>query len=755
MTLERRYTSRGGLQPDDPTFVGRRDVLDDLLHRMNGASRVNSVVVLGPKRSGKTSLLRQLTSPRVRAEYGPEVATWCVGFVDLSNRPRDFDALRRRLVEAAAQALQRRFDPELLTRVDYLEGQLEHLLDGATAPLVLLVDEFDAAAPDLRRDDLGELRAAACNLPSFAFAFTAERDPSQSIEDTKDKMSDLLAVLHCVPARLGALSEGEARALVQLGRTSHELAPDPAAERHVVELVGRHPLLLQAACFEWYSVAKTRVLAELDPAELQRADERIARAYTDQCGHVVSALHPATIAALSNGPLAGEGAAELAALGLQGPLFERFLQTSLRGMSPAGRVDALLVSLERLRLQRHGDKYPIIIARNDHVYLRRRVTDNRDAAAFAASLSRLLSAYRPFLPDACLRDPDGPVGRIVRGSRPDVSAGEAPADWCERQIDELERQIHSALDGTAEESTPEPPAVPRRAGNLRFVVITIKTEEFDAVLERLRRLPKCRQEARVEGGNTYEVFQLLNLRGESIEVAVARCLKQGNLEAQRVTSRAIEALRPNCILVTGIAGATPTADLTLGDVVVSDQIVDLRVSAVAPDGSRTFAVEAPRVDERLESWLANLSARRRDDLRDWNASKLLAKRPPVVLTDDRFTAEDPELRQRTRGALSAEFGPETRERRPKFVVGTLAATDTLIKDLRLLDDMRHGARQIIAVDMESAGAFAAARAAGTAILAVRGISDVVGFRRDEAWTRYACNSAAAFTCALLRMSWPS
>lgn len=754
MTLERRYTSRGGLQPDDPTFVGRRDVLDDLLHRMNGASRVNSVVVLGPKRSGKTSLLRQLTSPRVRAEYGPEVAAWRVGFVDLSNRPRDFDALRRRLVEAAAQALQRRLDPDLLTRVDYLEGQLEHLLDGATAPLILLVDEFDAAAPDLRRDDLGELRAAACNLPAFAFAFTAERDPSQSIEDTKDKMSDLLAVLHCVPARLGALAEGEARALVQLGRTSYGLAPDPAAEAHVVELVGRHPLLLQAACFEWYSVAKTRSLAELDAAEVQRADEQIARAYADQCGHVVSALHPATIASLSNGPLADDGAAELAALGLQGPLFERFLRTSLRGMSPAGHVDALLVSLERLRLQMHDDRHPVVIARNDHVYLRRRVNDVRDAAAFAASLSRLLGAYRPFLPEICLREPNGPVAQILRGQRPEASAGETPAAWCERQIDELERQIRGALDGGAEESTPERAAA-LRVTPLRFVVITIKTEEFDAVLERFRRLPKCRQETRVAGGNTYEVFQFPSLRGEPVEVAVARCLKQGNLEAQRVTSRAIEALRPTCVLVTGIAGATPTTDLTLGDVVVSDQIVDLRVSAAAPDGSRTFAVEAPRVDERLESWLANLSARRRDGLREWNASKLLAKRPPVELTDDRFTAEDPELRRRTRTALSAEFGPEARERRPKFVVGTLAATDTLIKDLRLLDDMRHGARQILAVDMESAGAFAAARAAGAAILAVRGISDVVGFRRDEAWTRYACNSAAAFTCALLRMPWPS
>jgi hypothetical protein len=33
---------------------------------------------------------------------------------------------------------------------------------------------------------------------------------------------------------------------------------------------------------------------------------------------------------------------------------------------------------------------------------------------------------------------------------------------------------------------------------------------------------------------------------------------------------------------------------------------------------------------------------------------------------------------------------------------------------------------------------------------VRGISDVVGFRRSSAWTEYACQTAAAFTAALIR-----
>src|SRR5262249_29370227 len=35
-------------------------------------------------------------------------------------------------------------------------------------------------------------------------------------------------------------------------------------------------------------------------------------------------------------------------------------------------------------------------------------------------------------------------------------------------------------------------------------------------------------------------------------------------------------------------------------------------------------------------------------------------------------------------------------------------------------------------------------------MSIRGISDVVGFRRDERWTRYACDAAAAFALAFVR-----
>jgi nucleoside phosphorylase len=58
-------------------------------------------------------------------------------------------------------------------------------------------------------------------------------------------------------------------------------------------------------------------------------------------------------------------------------------------------------------------------------------------------------------------------------------------------------------------------------------------------------------------------------------------------------------------------------------------------------------------------------------------------------------------------------------------------------------------RQVVAVEMESAGIYKATHGR-VPFLAIRGISDVVGFKRDPDWTAYACETAAAFAQAFLR-----
>src|SRR5262249_36307589 len=54
------------------------------------------------------------------------------------------------------------------------------------------------------------------------------------------------------------------------------------------------------------------------------------------------------------------------------------------------------------------------------------------------------------------------------------------------------------------------------------------------------------------------------------------------------------------------------------------------------------------------------------------------------------------------------------------------------------------------IEMEAGGVYEAARQARCPLLCVRGISDIVGFKRSPEWTSYACQTAASFVMALLR-----
>jgi F0F1-type ATP synthase assembly protein I len=59
------------------------------------------------------------------------------------------------------------------------------------------------------------------------------------------------------------------------------------------------------------------------------------------------------------------------------------------------------------------------------------------------------------------------------------------------------------------------------------------------------------------------------------------------------------------------------------------------------------------------------------------------------------------------------------------------------------------ARHVYAVEMESAGVYLATRPREIPFLAIRGVSDIIGLRRDDLWKEYACQSAAAFAYSFL------
>ncbi|HWO26635.1 MAG TPA: COR domain-containing protein [Kofleriaceae bacterium] len=283
-----------------------------------------------------------------------------------------------------------------------------------------------------------------------------------------------------------------------------------------------------------------------------------------------------------------------------------------------------------------------------------------------------------------------------------------------------------------------PSASPYR-GKVDFGILTIREDENAAVL---RRFPKLATEERQR---RYRIRSLALPGGGAYTLAVLRCLEQGNTDAQAAAHALLEDLAPRFLLVIGIAGAVPSHELTLGDVVVSSRIADFSVEAIVRDHQPEYALGGGPLHPHAGKLAADVSAMAIDgELEDWPAS--LPTRPPVLLTDDRFYGTDAWQRS-THEKLHRHFA---QPRPPHAITGAIASSDRLIKDDDLLSVWLKIARQVVAVEMESAGIYKASHERNVPFLAIRGISDVVGFRRDPDWTAYACETAAAFAHAFLR-----
>jgi nucleoside phosphorylase len=277
-------------------------------------------------------------------------------------------------------------------------------------------------------------------------------------------------------------------------------------------------------------------------------------------------------------------------------------------------------------------------------------------------------------------------------------------------------------------------------GKVDFGILTIREDEFEAVLERFPPF------ASVRGRRVYNLHRFPLPKGGSYLVVLVRCIEQGNAEALDAARDLLEELAPQWLLVVGIAGAVPSDEFSLGDVVISTRITDFTVEAVLQDKDPEYAISGGPVHKDAAVLIANLPARKAE-LQGWNsATSIVAQRPTIEIDDENFYGDD-EWKRRAHKALTHH----KLRTAPLVKSGAIGSSDRLVKDTKILSTfLLKVARQVLAVEMESAGVYRAASGRHVPYVAIRGISDVVGFKRDPGWTAYACHSAASFTHALLR-----
>jgi NTE family protein len=211
--------------------------------------------IVGPRRIGKTSLLRQIEN--AASKWDGELN---VTYVDLQD-PRCF-TLKGLLAYTSSRF---KWPTRGETLAEFVEC-VEAALSNGSHP-VLCLDEFEelTARPDeFTRDFFLTLRACAQRGMSV---ITASRRPLSEISDRGDPTSPFYNTFPLL--RLGPFAEADAEDFVNLYRPG--VPPFiPETRRTILEFAKGHPLALQVACFNALEVKESGTLTD---AVKKAADE--------------------------------------------------------------------------------------------------------------------------------------------------------------------------------------------------------------------------------------------------------------------------------------------------------------------------------------------------------------------------------------------------------------------------------------------------------------------------------------------------
>lgn len=282
--------------------------------------------------------------------------------------------------------------------------------------------------------------------------------------------------------------------------------------------------------------------------------------------------------------------------------------------------------------------------------------------------------------------------------------------------------------------------------NIDVGIITIKPEEFKAVTDRLGKW------STLHGFKHQYVYQSITTRnGLNYNVAVARCLEQGSINAQSLTADMVNDLNPTWLFLVGIAGGIPMDEFSLGDVLLCTRLYDFSISCISEDVPPTFALSggpmhpiATKLLELLPAYEDQLEAS------GWNLPSALQKERPIIDFNSPFFSKnlygDTDIKNKVINSLRLNF---SEPRKPKYHLGATASSGHLIKSTSMIDIWRSCARGIADVEMELAGVYSAAQKCNIPVIAIRGLSDIVGYKRSPEWTQFACETAASFAISLI------
>ena len=242
------YLNRVAIK-DPAQFFGRRREVSKIFSRI-GASRPQSISVVGERRIGKSSLLNFINHPSIRKQFLDHSGSYAFVFIDLQQKRRltlneFFKELFALLAKETGDKALAGLDPSFDALREVLEGFRRE-----GRKLVVLFDEFDAITTN-RAFDLefySFLRSIANNY-DVAYVTSSARDLQELCHTQLIADSPFFNIFTNVFLR--SLTRNDALELIT--RPSAEAGvPLEGYARRIMEIAGYFPYFLQIACSAYF-----------------------------------------------------------------------------------------------------------------------------------------------------------------------------------------------------------------------------------------------------------------------------------------------------------------------------------------------------------------------------------------------------------------------------------------------------------------------------------------------------------------------
>jgi hypothetical protein len=253
--IENPYTPGLPLEPGTSTFVSREDIFDFIQRNLAGVADKKVLALVGGRRTGKTSILKHLSTRLQDPRYIP-VYLDLQGFVDpglnsffltlASEIARElsragYDVPRLKVPDLEQEGPQQAFENRFLSSVREQVGPERVLL--------LAVDEFDYLARLVQAGNLpnaifGYLRHMMQHESQLAFILSGTYTMAQTISQYSSEFFNI-----AVQKRIGRLERRATVRLIQEPVRPYGMVYDDLAVDEIVRLTACHPYFTQMLCY--------------------------------------------------------------------------------------------------------------------------------------------------------------------------------------------------------------------------------------------------------------------------------------------------------------------------------------------------------------------------------------------------------------------------------------------------------------------------------------------------------------------------